>query len=711
MKLQLILIKQFLIKKKNEIVANGKIVILSQDQFIEIHSAEVIYNTLNHEVKSNRKTFIKDNFENNYNLSSFFYEIKNNILKTENLEFFDKDNNYLETPLAFINTKSGNFYGKDIKLRFDKSLSGNKENDPRLFANQIEDNKEKTILTKGVFTNCKIRDDDCPPWELSARKITHDKKKKRIDYNDAFLKIYDVPVFYFPKFFHPDPTVERQSGFLIPTLSNSKKNNYLKTPYFLAISENRDATFMPKIYNDKRLLLQTEYREVNKNSSHMVDLSYFSKEFYNSKNHFFYEYQKDLNLDRFESDLNVKLQSTSNDNYLRVEDIKSEINNNNSVLTNNVKLNLSSETTDIGIEIKSFEDLNKKESDRFEFIFPQFNFSKRLKNPSKIDGNFLFKSNNQIREYNTNINEKININDLSFTSNQKISPKGFLNNFELLLKNANIDANNSTEYQNSKKSYLSGIFQFNSSFPMIKKNSNYQSILKPKLSLRAAPSNTKNNSYAQTRIDINNLYSLDRVTKPDNVEGGLSLILGNDYLISNIDNSREIFMFNIGTNLRIKENNNLSRNNQINQKNSNLFSKISFNPSEYLNVSYDSSVKNNLSDISYENLTSEFKIKDLSTSFVYTNENSTIDQISYLSNKTEYKINDFNSFSFSTRKNKTKDLTEYYNMMYQYKNDCLAASIKYKKDFYSDAEIEPNESVFFELTIIPFSSVNSPNIY
>jgi LPS-assembly protein len=101
-----------------------------------------------------------------------------------------------------------------------------------------------------------------------------------------------VPVFYFPKFFHPDPTVERQSGFLTPTLSNSKKNNYLKTPYFLAISENKDATFMPKIYNDKRLLLQTEYREVNKNSSHMVDLSYFSKEFNNSKNHFFMNIKK-----------------------------------------------------------------------------------------------------------------------------------------------------------------------------------------------------------------------------------------------------------------------------------------------------------------------------------------------------------------------------------------------------------------------------------
>ena len=38
-----------------------------------------------------------------------------------------------------------------------------------------------------------------------------------------FLKIYDFPVLYFPKFFHPDPTVKRQSGFLPPSFNNSIK--------------------------------------------------------------------------------------------------------------------------------------------------------------------------------------------------------------------------------------------------------------------------------------------------------------------------------------------------------------------------------------------------------------------------------------------------------------------------------------------------------
>jgi LPS-assembly protein len=48
--------------------------------------------------------------------------------------------------------------------------------------------------------------------------------------------------------------------------------------------------------------------------------------------------------------------------------------------------------------------------------------------------------------------------------------------------------------------------------------------------------------------------------------------------------------------------------------------------------------------------------------------------------------------------------------MYQYKNDCLAASIEYNKDFYSDRELKPDESIMFKLTITPFAEVSGPNM-
>ena len=86
------------------------------------------------------------------------------------------------------------------------------------------------------------------------------------------LNLYDMPVFYFPKFFHPDPTVKRQSGFLRPQLNRSKTlGTSLYLPYFKVISDNKDYTFKPQIFDSEIEMFQNEYRQVNKNSSFIAD--------------------------------------------------------------------------------------------------------------------------------------------------------------------------------------------------------------------------------------------------------------------------------------------------------------------------------------------------------------------------------------------------------------------------------------------------------
>ena len=69
-----------------------------------------------------------------------------------------------------------------------------------------------------------------------------------------------------------------------------------------------------------------------------------------------------------------------------------------------------------------------------------------------------------------------------------------------------------------------------------------------------------------------------------------------------------------------------------------------------------------------------------------------------------YNFNEENSLSFRTRRNRNLNLTEYYDMVYKYENDCLIASIKYNKKFYNDADIKPEEELFFSITIIPFTT-------
>ena len=165
-----------------------------------------------------------------------------------------------------------------------------------------------------------------------SKKIQHNKSKQIINYENALLKVYDVPVMYFPKFFHPDPTVKRKSGFLIPTIKNSpNSDNFLNVPYFLAIAENKDATFSPRLYADEKILLQTEYRQANLKSDHFLDLSFFNEKSENSKTHFFYNYLANLNFNNFDNaELNLDIQQTSNDTYLRANKLKTQLNVDNS---------------------------------------------------------------------------------------------------------------------------------------------------------------------------------------------------------------------------------------------------------------------------------------------------------------------------------------------------------------------------------------------
>ena len=83
--------------------------------------------------------------------------------------------------------------------------------------------------------------------------------------------------------------------------------------------------------------------------------------------------------------------------------------------------------------------------------------------------------------------------------------------------------------------------------------------------------------------------------------------------------------------------------------------------------------------------------------------NGTLGDTNFISNETEIKFNDKNFLKFKTRKNRKINLTEYYDFIYEYQNDCLAAGIKYKKVFYEDRELKPDENLVFSITIKPLT--------
>ena len=81
--------------------------------------------------------------------------------------------------------------------------------------------------------------------------------------SNAFLELFGVPIAYTPYFSHPDPTVERRSGFLPPSFgSDSNLGLLLQTPYYFDLAPNYDLTVAPIFTTQENAVLTADYRHL-----------------------------------------------------------------------------------------------------------------------------------------------------------------------------------------------------------------------------------------------------------------------------------------------------------------------------------------------------------------------------------------------------------------------------------------------------------------
>jgi LPS-assembly protein len=664
---------------------------------------------------SKNKTIVTDIYENIFYMDNFNYSIVDKILKAENVEITDIKKNIYKVNNISYNLKTNEITGKDLSLNFNSENKSLGQNEPRLKGNAIFYKKNTTQINKGVFTTCK-KTDNCPPWVLNAEKIEHNKVKKTINYKNALLKLYDVPVFYFPRFFHPDPTVKRQSGFLMPTFSQSNNlGNYVSIPYFNALSKSSDLTFSPRFYDDGTTIYQNEYRKQNKRSKHEIDFSIknksaliFDKGNNNSSTHFFSKslFNTDLT-DSLNGELSLKVQQTSDDDYLKTYKLKSPLIESTNNLNTSIDFNLYNDDLQVGFVAEVYENLNLTDSDRYEYIYPSINILKKFDNFEF--GNLDLSSSILNKEYQTNIKESTIVNDINYKSYNKISSIGLLSSYEVLIKNFNSNSSNSSKYSNKNSSSVATIANYEIKYPLKKDTLNYSSTLTPLISARYSPNDTKNRSKNDRIMNFDNIFSINRLGQSDTVEGGQSITMGTEYSLFNNEVNKKYFSANLATVLRDKENKNLPINSTLGKKNSDIFGNMKFSGNNFIDIDYGFALDNDIKTINYNQIKSTMSFYNFVSEFDFL-EKKGIGSKSYLANETNLSFNKNSSIGFRTRRNKENNLTEYYNLLYEYQNDCLIAGIEFKKNYYNDKSLKPEELLFFSITIMPFGKINSPGI-
>ena len=684
-------------------------------------SENVTFKLIPQELSSKFKSTVTDNNNQIYYLDEFVYFVEENLLKGKNILTITNYNLPKSDKFYFsngiFNLKEKKFSGKDTKATIHKNIFARDANDPRMYSVSSRGDEKKTVLKKAIFTSCQKRD-GCPQWSIKSDEIFHDKEKKQLSYKNAFINLYDVPVFYFPKFFHPDPSVIKQSGLLKPEINGSDVlGSSITQPYYWMISENKDFTISPTWSDNDFLAVQNEYRQANKNSNILADFGFVNnykstttKE-KNTLSHFFLNYDLDLDLENFEtSKFFISSEQVSNDTYLKVFDAhitKSEARPDNlNVLNNQIKLNLSNEKYSLESGFLAYEDLNiDKSSDRYQYILPYYNFDTILEN-NYFDGSIALSSSGSNNLSKTNKLKSSIINDIRYNSNGFISNIGTKNSFNIILKNLNSLGKNNTDYKSSPQVELLTMFEANTSLPLIKKQKNYDNYLTPKLSFRFNPSDMKNYSTTSKKIGVENIFAMNRLGLSDSFEKGRSLTLGLDYRKENndLEDINKYFEMKLATVIRDKEENFIPKSSTIGRRNSNLFGSITNNLHENINLSYNFALDNDLSTFEYNELSTTFLFDSFETKFTFIEENGEMGDSNIFENQISYNFDENNNLTFKTRRNRKINLTEYYDLVYEYKSDCLTAGIKYKKSYYSDRDLKPTENLLFTITLFPLTT-------
>lgn len=121
-----------------------------------------------------------------------------------------------------------------------------------------------TVFNNGVYTACEVcrENPQKPPlWQIKAQRVILNGVEKTVEYRNASFELFGQPIAFLPYFRHPDPSVERKSGFLAPSIGYDENlGGWLRVPYFWVTGPNHDVTATATAFSRQGLLADVEWR-------------------------------------------------------------------------------------------------------------------------------------------------------------------------------------------------------------------------------------------------------------------------------------------------------------------------------------------------------------------------------------------------------------------------------------------------------------------
>lgn len=188
------------------------------------------------------------------------YNIKSDTIKTSGkTEVSNQSGQKITLVDSYISNKGTSAYGGDIQLWLGKNVF--------ITADSITKKEDDTVSENAVFTACYNCDKFGNAWEISTTRLSHNMQSHMMKFYNPVFWAYNLPIFWFPYFEMPDPSVKHKSGLLIPDFnSTNNMGTQFNLPIYLAFSDTHDATLKVSYLTLENPLFQLEHR-LNTNHS------------------------------------------------------------------------------------------------------------------------------------------------------------------------------------------------------------------------------------------------------------------------------------------------------------------------------------------------------------------------------------------------------------------------------------------------------------
>ena len=632
--------------------AKGDVIILNHDG-TKIRADEIIYEKKQQKVSANKNIIINDLEGNTYFLE--------NVITTDGLE---------------------NFEGNNVKARL--------ADGSRIVSKDIVKGDNITLLADAEYTPCNENNyliKNCPGWKVKATKIYQDAETKTVHYDHAKLYLFNLPLIYMPYFSHPDPSVNKRSGFLMPTIeTDNNLGETLSIPYFFNIAGNRDITLTPNFQSKANNFYSINYRELNDFGSINIDGSIDDNDDNKgTKNHVFI----DADINNPYGNLDVAIKTSNNDTYLRKNKI-----NQLTVHESGINFKKSSENTYLNIITSSYKHLTIQNTNQWEHIYPKIQYNIDNITNEIVSGRFslnndFYYQKNLDKSYASLASSQINWSKRDVDNNT-----GLLFDNEATLRVVSI----LNDYKNKKDTENLRIFpQISSkiSFPMFRSSTNSNETLTPIIMPIIAP---YNNYTDHKSVTNSNLFSTNRASSLTESESGPRINYGVEWFNTNLNN----FDVKVVAGQSLKFN---KENADTTDELSDFYvtSNLIFGDDKYFNNSLildkdNHDVKTNNANLllSLENFTLGVDYDYNSGKYFTASEQIRIGSKFEFANNFQFKIN--GARNIDTNNN----IGYQYGLLYE--NDCIGIDLNYYRDLTKDRDVAESYGYSFTIVLKPFGS-------